>query len=235
MTAQAKGRLISFDGLGGSGKTTQINKLVEKLQNDGHEVIVQKFPDYESPTGKIIASYLKGELGDPESICADYISSLYALDRAAAYPKINQHLLDGKWVILDRSKFSGLAYQAAHEGTYGDEDMMDYMERWSSIEEDHLGMRRSHFRFYLSIDGNRALGLIDDRGKTTGEGRDVHEGRKEFTDLVINNFEVLADSHGITVVNVQHQDGSMRDPDKISDEIYQAISSKLESLYDFTI
>lgn len=235
MTTQAKGRLISFDGLGGSGKTTQINKLVEKLEADGHTVVVQKFPDYESPTGKIIASYLKGELGEPSQICADYISSIYALDRAAAYPKINQLLLDGAWVILDRSKFSGLAYQGAHENTYGDEDTETYMQRWSDIEEYHLGMRRSHFRFYLAIDGNKALGLVDARGKLTNEGRDVHEGQKEFTDIVLSNFEYLVEKHGITKINVQDDTGAMRDADVIADEIYGSIVRKLDHLYDFTI
>ena len=40
------GKLIVIDGTDGSGKTTQLNLLKTKLENEGYEVRVADFPQY---------------------------------------------------------------------------------------------------------------------------------------------------------------------------------------------
>ncbi|QNI21228.1 thymidylate kinase [Vibrio phage vB_pir03] len=220
------GLLISVDGLGGSGKTTQIEKLKAYLESIGHAVRVQKFPDYESPTGKIIKSYLDGQLGKPEDIPADYISGLYALDRAAAFKEIEHDLSHGDVIILDRSYFSGAAYQAAHEYTYGDEDPHQYLARWLDIEFNHVGVRPPHVALYLAVTAERALGLIDARGEVTGEGRDIHEGDHEFMDIVIDNFDHMTELYDLTKINVM-DNNEMRSADDIHADIKSALAEEL--------
>ena len=44
MTDERKGILISFEGPEGSGKTTQIEHLVPKLEKLGHEIVVTREP-----------------------------------------------------------------------------------------------------------------------------------------------------------------------------------------------
>ncbi|UKZ10756.1 thymidylate kinase [Vibrio phage C-ZP2022] len=220
------GLLISVDGLGGSGKTTQIEKLKDYLESIGHTVRIQKFPDYASPTGKIIKSYLDGQLGKPEYIPADYISGLYALDRAAAFAGIREDLEGGDIVILDRSYFSGGAYQAAHEYTYGDEDPHQYISRWLDIEFNHVGVSPPHVALYLAVTTERALGLIDARGEAIGEGRDIHEGDTEFMDIVIDNFDFMVDEYNLTKINVM-DNNEMRNADDIHMEIRSVLAGEL--------
>ena len=54
-----KGKFIVIEGTDCSGKETQSTLLVEKLNNMGKKAIRLTFPNYDSPTGKIIGgSYL---------------------------------------------------------------------------------------------------------------------------------------------------------------------------------
>ena len=60
-----RGKLILIEGTDCSGKETQANKLLEYLNNEGIETVKIGFPDYESPTGKIIGGPYLGK----EYIC----------------------------------------------------------------------------------------------------------------------------------------------------------------------
>ena len=66
-----RGKLIVLEGTDCSGKETQTNKLVERLNEMG--VISQKlsFPNYETPTGKIIGSCYLGK----EELCSEYLKN----------------------------------------------------------------------------------------------------------------------------------------------------------------
>ena len=66
-----KGQLIVIEGLDGSGKATQANRLFETLQAQGKPVRKVSFPDYASDSSAPIKMYLAGEFGkDPNSVNA---------------------------------------------------------------------------------------------------------------------------------------------------------------------
>ena len=48
------GKFIVIEGTDCSGKETQSKLLVEKLNNMGHKAIRLTFPNYDTPTGKIV-------------------------------------------------------------------------------------------------------------------------------------------------------------------------------------
>jgi dTMP kinase len=56
-----RGKLIVIEGTDCSGKETQANLLIEKIRKTG--ILVEKFsfPNYESPTGKIIGGPYLGK------------------------------------------------------------------------------------------------------------------------------------------------------------------------------
>ena len=65
------GRLIVIDGLDGSGKTTQSQRLYEELVSQGKKVRIISFPDYDSQSSALVKMYLGGEFGsDPEAVNA---------------------------------------------------------------------------------------------------------------------------------------------------------------------
>ena len=76
------GRLIVIDGLDGSGKTTQSQRLYEELVSQGKKVRIISFPDYDSQSSALVKMYLGGEFGsDPEAVNAYAASTFFAVDR----------------------------------------------------------------------------------------------------------------------------------------------------------
>ena len=108
------GFFITFEGIEGSGKTTQINLLAEHLKNKGYDVLVSR-----EPGGTPLGEKIRHLLLDPQYDSMDYRTEilLYAADRAQhVKEKIKPALKKGKIVISDRFADSNLAYQAAGRG-----------------------------------------------------------------------------------------------------------------------
>ncbi|MFT6000156.1 MAG: dTMP kinase [Neolewinella sp.] len=102
---------IVIEGLDGSGKTTQIDMLRDRLQGMGEACYVTAEPT-ELPTGKFIRSILQHEItADPKTVAA-----LYAADRIEHLYHPTEGLLyklaEGYHVISSRYYFSSLAYQS---------------------------------------------------------------------------------------------------------------------------
>ena len=104
------GKFIVFEGLDGTGKTTQIMKLAYYLESIGEKVFVTAEPtDY--PSGKLIRRVLSGEVpSSPWSTAALFLADRI---RHCADPVngIRKHLAAGETVITDRYYFSTFAYQ----------------------------------------------------------------------------------------------------------------------------
>ncbi len=64
------GKLLVLEGsCDGIGKTTQYNKLKERLVEDGKTVVGHHFPSYNTIQGALVESYLKGEYGSLDYRC----------------------------------------------------------------------------------------------------------------------------------------------------------------------
>ena len=58
-----KGKIIVIDGTDGSGKTTQLHLLKEKLQAEGFGVEIADFPQYNHKSAGMVEEYLSGKYG----------------------------------------------------------------------------------------------------------------------------------------------------------------------------
>lgn len=104
-----KGYFISFEGLDGSGKSTQIDKLSSYLKSRGYDVIISR-----EPGGTDIGEKIRGILLSPESSNMTVLTEamLYAASRAQHVEEvIKPALAQGKIVICDRFVDSSIAYQ----------------------------------------------------------------------------------------------------------------------------
>lgn len=122
----AEGFFITFEGIEGSGKTTQINLLAEHLQKKGCDVLISR-----EPGGTPLGEKIRQLLLDPQYDSMDYRTEilLYAADRAQhVKDKIKPALEQGKIVISDRFVDSNLAYQAAGRGL--DYEMVYQINDW---------------------------------------------------------------------------------------------------------
>ena len=83
------GKLFVIEGIDGSGKSTQVNALVERLKRDGKSPMHIRFPQYDQPSSALLRMYLSGEFGSqPSDVNAFAASSFFAVDRYAAYKKV---------------------------------------------------------------------------------------------------------------------------------------------------
>ena len=80
------GKLIVIEGLDGSGKSTQLNLLEERLKKAGKDCKTVSFPDYESDSSALVKMYLRGEFGNkPDDVNPFAASAFYTVDRFASY------------------------------------------------------------------------------------------------------------------------------------------------------
>ena len=104
---------IAFEGIDGSGKSTQVKLLAEKLIKEGHRVY-NTFEPTDSPIGSLIRNIFKGRMS------ADHktIAALNVADRLDhLHNEINGLLKkkeEGFTIITDRYYFSSYAYHGVH-------------------------------------------------------------------------------------------------------------------------
>ncbi|MGD0520750.1 MAG: dTMP kinase [Terracidiphilus sp.] len=105
----ARGLFITLEGLDGSGKTTQINRLAEWLKKRGHHPILTRQPGG-TPTGDRIRALLLDSRSTALSPQAEM--ALMFADRAQVIAEVIQPALKaGKIVLCDRFTDSTEAYQ----------------------------------------------------------------------------------------------------------------------------
>jgi len=100
--------LIAFEGIDQSGKATQAARATAWLRARGHDVLETVFPEYSTPTGKLIRSALDEGGLDPLAL-----QMLNVANRAEWSGRIRNHIAEGGWVVADRWIASGLAYGEA--------------------------------------------------------------------------------------------------------------------------
>lgn len=111
MDKHTLGRLIAFEGIDGSGKTTQIQLLAKRLK-DRQVPFYTTMEPTEAPIGSMIRQILTGRL------CADprVVAALFAADRLDHLLNdingITHKIADGTIVLIDRYLFSSYAYQS---------------------------------------------------------------------------------------------------------------------------
>lgn len=125
------GKIIVIEGIEGSGKETQSKLLVESLNKMGIKSIEFSFPMYDTPTGRIFKDCLLSnnnyfnegiDFLDPELVC------LYtAADRKYNIKKVNEYLMDGYIVVINRYTSSNMANQGSK---YEDSEDRFYMYQW---------------------------------------------------------------------------------------------------------
>lgn len=104
-----RGYFISFEGIDGSGKSTQINKLKEFLERNGYDVLLTREPGGTKISEKIRTLILDA---DNKGMTAMTEAFLYAASRAQLVEDVIKPAVEsGKIVISDRYVDSSIAYQ----------------------------------------------------------------------------------------------------------------------------
>lgn len=194
---------ITFEGIDGSGKSTQINLLKKKLLAEGYNVEV-----FRDPGGTDISEKVRNLLLDAKSDIHP-VAELLLFSAARAQlisQKVIPLLKKDTVVILDRFYDSTIAYQG-----YGRSSL-----QLAAIHK--LNQIASHsttpdLTFYLKIS------LKDARSRTAGKAKDrMEQSGIEFYTKVIEGFDTLAQNEKRVVAI---------DAAKPSNQVHQGIWEKV--------
>lgn len=175
--------LIVFDATDGSGKSTQVALLLERLQKEGYTTAYIKFPQYGEYSAGFIERYLQGEYGSIEEAGPYEASLFYAMDRYAAKKKIQSWLEEGKIVVVDRYVSGNQIHQA---GKIHDPVELENFLNWlDNLEFEILKIPRPDVVLFLNVPPTISQKLV---GKRKGKQlklsmevkRDIHEENDEF-------------------------------------------------------
>jgi dTMP kinase len=156
----SQGRFITFEGIDGSGKSTQSRTLKASLEADGHNVILTREPGG-SPGAEEIRHLVL--TGDPDRWSAETEILLFTASRRDHLEKtIEPALKAGTTVISDRFADSTRVYQGATRG-----------DLRSKVDQLHALMigREPDLTFIIDMDPEVAL----KRGLARNSGEDRFE------------------------------------------------------------
>lgn len=145
-----KGILIVFEGIDGSGKSTQAKILLERLKEEDFDAVYFREPSKGKWGRKI-----KKKALHPDSLSPEEELDLFQKDRRENVEQnLKPALKKKKIVILDRYYYSNIAYQGA-KGI--DEKLIRRMNEEFAVEPDLV--------FIFDIDPKKGLERIENRKK----------------------------------------------------------------------
>ena len=153
------GKLIVFEGTDGSGKSTQFQKLCDRLDGMGRSYQRLVFPQYDQPSSALIRMYLGGEFGThPQDVSPYAASAFYAVDRYASWRKVwGEDYQNGGLILADRYTTSN----AVHQGAKCSPEERQAFFRWlDEFEHDKLGLPRADLVVYLDMPTEKAVELL---------------------------------------------------------------------------
>jgi dTMP kinase len=110
----AHGKFITFEGGEGAGKSTQLRRLVARLEVEGHGVVATREPGGSPGAEDIRALVLQGQADRWSPVTETLL--MYAARRDHVERVIRPALSKGAWVVCDRFADSTRAYQGAAGG-----------------------------------------------------------------------------------------------------------------------
>ena len=216
-----KGQLIVIEGLDGSGKATQANRLFETLQAQGKPVRKVSFPDYASDSSAPIKMYLAGEFGkDPNSVNAYAASTFFAVDRYASFKKNWADFYEnGGIVIADRYTTSN----AVHQCSKLPQDQWDTYLGWLfDFEYRLMGIPAPDKVVYLQVDPTVSQKLMTGRYQGDESKKDIHESNLDYLARSREAAEYCAKALGWQTVRCVEGD-SLRPIEDISREVLEIV------------
>ena len=211
------GRFITFEGPEGSGKSTQIRLLAERLEAHGISVRCTREPGGTS-LGETIRNILQHDAVD-EPISARTELLLFAASRAQLTSQFIIPSLDaGRWVLCDRFIDSTMAYQGFARG-------MD-ITTLEQINNFAIADRKPDLTFLLDLDVERGFERLAERyAGGAGEKDRFEREAQDFHKRVRDGYHQLAarEPDRFRVINAD------RSIEVVADEIWALTTEVLAS------
>ena len=205
-----KNLFIAFEGIDGSGKSTQVKLLADNLKQAGHKVYSTSEPT-DSRIGSIIKDIFKHKMEADHRV----IAGLYVADRLDhLLNKTNgilKKLEDGYTVITDRYYFSSYAYQGTHMPLH-------WVIEANSLSAELL---RPDINIYIDISPDISITRLNN-GRSSLDLYETKANLYNVREKYMEAFEKLKSAETVFITE------GNRPTEEIAKDIWQNISQKTE-------
>lgn len=175
------GKFITFEGIDGSGKSTQLRYLAGELRSRGLDVITTQ-----EPGGTPLGRHLREAFLETEETVAPMAELLaFAADRAQHVEfLIKPALAEGRFVISDRYADATFAYQGAGRGFP--------QKKVEQVIELATGGLKPHLTLFFDITVEEAIRRMSARDENHTKKNRMDEETAEFYERVRNAYLGIA-------------------------------------------
>ncbi|KJS23173.1 MAG: hypothetical protein VR72_02550 [Clostridiaceae bacterium BRH_c20a] len=201
-----RGSFIVFEGLDGSGKSSQINELSKKLRAIGKMVSVTA-----EPTNGATGGLIRDTLSNNYKRNATELAALFLADRIShnlnPMNGIQKFLNEGINVICDRYYYSSFAYQGVEA------DMKWIME--SNLNCKHI--TKPDLCIFLDVDVNQCKERVDQERASLEIFESNYEIMAKVRQSFFEVFRILKDSEKIEIIDANKSFSN------VSEEIFKKV------------
>ena len=229
-----RGRIIVIEGTDCSGKETQTDMMVARMDKEGIPYGTLSFPRYDTPTGRIVGQCYLGKerrsqshqpwpgdrawFGDPNKVGPKIACLYYAADRLAALPEIFSMLNSGRNLVLNRYVESNMGHQAGKKKTSRERtDIVRYID---DLEYGILGLPKPDAVIFLYVPYK--IGMRLKKGRP--EKADGHESNPQHLKNAERAYLELVRSRGWIQINCI-ENGKMREREDIHEEVFDCLKN----------
>ena len=219
------GKLIVLEGGDGTGKTTQVRLMAQRLEQEGIPFRQVKFPRYGSPFAAPVERYLLGDLGTrPGDVSAYAASTLYAVDRYASYQQEWRGDYEGGTLILaDRYTTSNAVHQAPK---LPEEERWAYLNWLFDLEYNRLALPEPDLMIYLDLPAELSAQMLRRRQEATHTQADIHERDEAYLRTCRESAAEIVRRFGWRRIDCS-RNGGIRTPEDIHREVWTLVSALL--------
>lgn len=166
-------KIIAFEGIDGTGKSVQMERLSDALKSHGLSVKELSFPMYDTFFGEMVGRYLSAKDGIPaNTVDGKSMALWFALDRFEAFRQIDYS--DADVLLINRYVLSNAVYQSIRDIDLDKPDILDFC---LELEHRHFGIPVPDLHLVLDMDTESAAENVDKKGfrDYIGNARDVYE------------------------------------------------------------
>lgn len=219
-----KTKIITIEGIDGSGKTVQYGLLASALESRGFTVARRSYPVYGSYFGAQVGRYLSSADGVKATDVDQRSMALwFAMDRFMDL----KDFVDGEsdFLLINRYVLSNAVYQSIRDRDLGKPDIVDWV---FDLEYNRLGLPRPDLNLFFDVEPERAAENVDKKGfrSYVGSGRDVYEASGSIQQRARAKYTEIASRFGDTVIINCGTGGAMLPPETIAKRVLGVLSER---------
>ena len=218
-------KIIAFEGIDGTGKTVQMERLAAFLRSHGKSVMELSFPVYDSFFGSLVGRYLTAKDGiAANEVDGKSMALWFALDRFEVFQSLDYSGYD--FLLINRYVLSNAVYQSIRDCDLHKPDILDFV---LTLEHDHFHLPKPDINLVLDMDIEEAAGNVDKKGfrDYVGNARDVYESIDSIQARARKKYQEYAKRLASIVFVPCMKDGKLESIDTIADRIAAVVSPLL--------